>query len=406
MFPAGELLRNPNYRIYFVGLFISLTGTWAQSVALSWLVYRITGSSYSVGLIAFSSQIPAFLLSPFAGAIADRFERKKIFIIVQWAGMLQASLLTALIFSGIEKLWAILILSTLLGCVSAFEITTRHALAVDIVDRSNLQGAIALNSALMNITRIIGPALAGTVINAFGEKWCFLYNAISYLGILISLSQMTFRPSVISEKQTAVWKSVRDGFDYIAQNTRMVRILVAATVLSAISASYNVLLPVYSKKVLSGSSDLFALLTSVGAIGAVLGAVSIGNRVGVRRTLRSDLTRSFLWIGVSIFVFGLSKHWGISLCCAMLFGFNTIRSWPLMNNALQQAVDDQMRGRVMGTFNMTFLGATPIAGLAAGWIGDKIGARNVLIATAIVAMISGIFLFVQGRSKPTISSYS
>ncbi len=400
-----EVLKNPNYRLYFLGQFISLSGTWAQSVAVSWLVFRLTGSSYSVGLISFASQIPAFLLSPFAGVLADRFERRRIFVAVQWAGMIQAVLLAALVFAGIEKLWVILLLSVVLGCVNSFEITTRQSLAVDIVDREHLQGAIALNSALMNITRVLGPAMAGVLIQAVGEKWCFVFNAISYVAIMFSLYQMKFNPQTAFAKSQAVWSSIGDAFRYLSERPRMNRILLTACAQSAISACYAVLLPVFSRRVLSGSADVFAWLTSIGAMGAVLGALSIGRRPAVR-TIRKDVLTGFIWIGLSLIVFASSKWLPLSLACALLFGFHTIRAWPLMNHAVQEDVDDLMRGRVMGLFNMTFLGTTPLTSLSVGWISDRIGARPTLLSVGIAVAFAGATLLWFGRSRHSQAEFS
>ncbi len=400
-----EVLKNPNYRLYFLGQFISLSGTWAQSVAVSWLVFRLTGSSYSVGLIAFATQIPAFLLSPFAGVLADRLERRRIFVFVQWAGMIQAILLAALVFAGIDKLWVILLLSVALGCVNSFEITTRQSLAVDIVDREHLQGAIALNSALMNVTRVLGPAMAGVMIQAVGEKWCFVFNAISYVAIMFSLYRMEFRPQTTFAKSQAFWNSIGDAFRYLADRPRMNRILVTACAQSAISACYAVLLPVFSRRVLSGSADVFAWLTSVGAMGAVLGALSIGRRAAVS-TIRKDVLTGFIWIGLTLVAFATSKWLPLSLACALIFGFHTIRAWPLMNHAIQQDVDDVMRGRVMGLFNMTFLGTTPLTSLCVGWISDRFGARPTLLSVGISVAFTGVTLLWFGRTRQPQAEFS
>lgn len=403
--PISAVLKNSNYRLYFLGQFVSLTGTWAQAVALSWLVYRMTGSATSVGLISFASQIPAFLISPFAGAIADRWERRRIFIVVQWAGMIQATLLALLVFSSLQSLSAILVLAVVLGCINGFEITTRHSLAIDIVERPDLQGAIALNAVLMNGTRVVGPAIAGILIQSVGEKWCFLLNAISYAAIVLTLSRMHFRPQLRPERTAAVGRSILEGFGYVRNHPRMIRILTASAAMSALTAAYTVLLPVFSRKVLGGDADVYAWLNSVGAVGAVLGALSVGHRAPTRG-LRLQLALTLLWVGGVLSIFALSTHLVLSLGCALLFGYHTIRFWPLMNNALQQEVDDSMRGRVMAIFTMTFLGATPVASLLIGSLGDRLGSQPTLVATSGAALLGAITLLAPKLTRALVTRLS
>jgi MFS family permease len=409
--PYAIFLKNPVLRAYAAGQFISMTGSWAQSIALSWLAYRLTHSSATVGLVTFALQAPAFLLSPLAGTVADRTSKRRIFLLTQWIGILQSLLLATLLFIALPGgpaagqqtpdaetiLPWLLALSILQGLNNAFEITARHSLTAEIVavgtgERGRLSQAVAFNAMINNSTRVLGPALAGLLIRVSDERWCFLLNAGSYVANLLAFRAIPELGAPAPARVTKLLQSMADGFRYVGRRPRMVRILLAASGLSAISSTYSVLLPGFARQALGGGAEVFSWLTTAGAIGAIAGVGSVHSFESQRRSLRQEFLRGLLWVGCAIVVFAFSRSLPLSLGCALVIGFYTVRAWPLMNTAMQKMSDDSMRGRVMSFFMMTFLGTTPAASVLAGWVSDHLGSERILLATGLISLALPILL--------------
>lgn len=382
--PAGPLqvLKNSNYRVYFIGQLISMSGTWMQSIAQSWLVYRLSHSGTWLGVITFAVHMTAFVLSPVAGVVADQFDRRKILVATQVVAIAQALCLGALLLSGHVQLWHVVALAAVLGCVNAFDITTRQAFAVDMVGKADLTSAIVLNAVVINVSRVVGPAAAGFLIGVVGEGWCFLLNGLSTLPVLVGLLLMRIeRPNRAGAPRNSVVGNMAEGWAYALRHRVILRLLVISASVCFFGSPFVVLLPVFAKSVLGGDANTLAWLTGVMGLGAVLGALGVARRTNVTHIRRQIVRYTILW-GVGIAVLGASKSLALSLVTMFYIGYVMLSLFPTLNNAIQQLVHDGMRGRVMSLYTMSFLGTMPVGSLAIGWLSDKFGAPH-------VAMVSG-----------------
>ncbi len=353
---------------------------------MAWLVYRLTGSELLLGTVAFCSQIPAFLMSPVAGVVADKHDRRKLLMITQSLGAVEAFILAFLVLSNLIQPWHIVLTSVFIGIVNAFDMPTRQALVPQLVeDKAILPNAIALNSTQFNIARLIGPALAGVTVAAVGEGWCFLINGVSFACVLIALKMMHLEPPVIQTSSEKPISRLKAGAVY-AWNHEPIRALLQLMALtSLVSGSYTVLLPVIAKSTFHGSSVTYSLLSSGVAVGALFAAYSLARRRSV-----VGLTR---WIVQSALVFNLSLaalaftgNFYVSLPVLAFLGFGIMRHMGSTNTLIQTLVDDSMRGRVMSFYMMSFVGTMPIGSLAGGAISDAIGTEGSLLISATVGL--------------------
>ncbi len=388
------LFKNKNYRYYFTGQFITLSGNWMQSVAQAWLVYNITNSAFWLGAVSFANQIPAFLMSPYAGVIADRKNRRKIIIITETLSMLQSFVLAALVFAHAVQLWHIIVLTVMLGVVNAFEMVARHAFAVDIVGKNDLSHAIALHSVMMNGSRIIGPAFAGAILAATGEGACFLLCGLSCIPVIFWMSRMKNVGASQSHHGGSVLGHIQEGLSYAGKHGLIWKILLLSAFVCLVSTPYTSLLPVFAKNVLSGGANTLAWLTGMLGVGAVTGAFFFSQSKD-NATLKKHLIRDVLLWGCGLIAFGLSKHLLLSLVAMFMVGFYMMNLFPTMNNAIQHFVDDRMRGRVMGLYTMTFLGTMPFGCLIMGNLSDSYGAPVVVTGAGVLTFAMGAFLFVR-----------
>jgi MFS family permease len=396
---VGRVLRNSHYRLYMGGQTFALSGVWMRSVAVSWLVYRLTQSAFWLGVAGFCIQIPAFLFSPLAGAAADRFERRRILLLTQWIAMGLTLVLAAIAFAPNTPVGAVLVISVLLGVVNAFDITARHSISIDIVPRADLTGAIALNSMLMHGTRVVGPGLAGLLIGEVGEAWCLLACSFGYVATIYSLSVIRVRPTLSDAPREGVWESIAGGVRYVASEPYIVRVLAASTFFSFFSAAFSVLLPVFATEGLRGDASTFAWLMSSAAAGSVVGAIMLGIGKSQTSALKREILLHVAGYGVAIALFSRAPNLWLASTCAFVAGYHTMRIFPLLNNAVQQKVTDRMRGRVLALFTMTFLGAMPLGSLATGWISDWIGARDTLAWTGALTLVTAAALAVAGSRR-------
>lgn len=374
--PIQRAFKNPNYRLYFFGQILSLTGTWMQSMAQGWLVYRITGSATWLGAMHFCSQFPAFLVSPLAGVLADRLDRKKILIWVEWFAILQ-SLALAFVSVYFPNPWAIAVLSVALGLINAFDTITRHSLTIDIVGKDELRGAIALNTVLMNGSRIIGPAIAGIIVTFSGETWCFLINAFSFLAVLFSLYRMRIRTHVPSPTTQNISEQILSGIQYVRSQPFILKHIHASLFVSFVLTAPMALLPLFAGAVLKGDARTLSALSVWHGAGAICGAILAGLKPVARKDLRGSLLNSILMMGFGLLIFGVSESASISFFAMFIIGFYMMGLWPRLNASLQHAISDHgagdMRGRVMSLYSMTFSGANPIGALLCGWLADVLG---------------------------------
>ena len=386
-------LRHRNYRIFFAGQLISLTGTWMQSVAQAWLAYRLTHSAALLGIVGFAGQIPTLLFSPAGGVVADRFARRRVLILTQASSMVLAFALAALTFADAVSVPWILALAALGGVVNAFDIPTRQAFAIDMVGRDDLVNAIALNSSIFNGARVIGPAIAGLLVARIGEAWCFLANGVSYLAVLGSLLAMRIRAVAGAPRSTSVWTSVREGFVYVARARPVRALLLLLGLVSLTGMPYAVLMPVFAREVLGGDARELGLLMGASGVGALLGAIVLANRRSMRG-LGTFVAFCAGGMGVALVAFSFSRSFWISAALLVPVGFCMMSEMASSNTLIQSLIPDAMRGRVMSLYAMMFMGMAPVGALLAGSLAARIGAPATIAGGGIVCL-AGALVFAR-----------
>ncbi|HEV8290754.1 MAG TPA: MFS transporter [Tepidisphaeraceae bacterium] len=385
-------LRHRNYRLYFTGQGISLIGTWLTQVATSWLVYRLTGSTVLLGVVAFAGQIPLFVLSPFMGVLVDRWNRHRILIVTQTIAMLQSFALAYLALRKIITVHHIIVLNAIQGVVNSLDMPARQAFLVEIVEsRTDLPNAIALNSSMVNGARLIGPSIAGVLIAAVGEGICFLIDGISYIAVVIALLAMRVRRTQRTEASAGALSEMWNGVKYAFGFAPIRAILLLAAVVSLTGVSYSILMPVFATQILHGGPRLLGFLMAMSGVGALAGALFLAARrtvVGLGRVI----VIAGIVFGGALVVFAFSRVLWISMMAMVLMGFSMITFFASSNTVLQTVVDDHMRGRVMSFFGMAFMGMMPFGSLISGWLAARVGpAWTVAISGLAAAGACGVF---------------
>ena len=380
-------LRYRNYRLFFAGQCISLIGTWMQQIALSWLVYRLTHSVFLLGMVGFVSQFPTFLFAPFAGVLSDRLNRHHILIFTQSMSMLLAMTLAVLVLTGTIAVWHILLLTLFLGCVNALDIPTRQSFVIYMIDqREDLGNAIALNSAMFNGARFLGPSVAGLLIAAVGEGICFLLNGLSYLAVIAALLAMKLSPVHSESMKANMLHDFKEGLAYTfgSQPIRSILLLLALT--SFMGVPYAVLMPAFARDILHGGPHTLGFLMSATGAGALLGAVYLASRrsiIGLGKII--PITAGIF--GMGLIGFSLSRILWLSLLLMFIAGFGIMVQVASSNTLLQTIVDDNMRGRVMSFFAVSFMGMAPFGSLLAGSLAGMMGVANTLMMGGICCVI-------------------
>jgi MFS family permease len=388
-------LQYRNFRLFFMGQGISLIGTWMQQIAMSWLVYRMTGSAFLLGVVAFCSRIPAFFLSPFAGVLADRVRRRRLLMFTQTLAMLQAFILAALVLTGTIRIWHIISASLFLGLVNAFDIPTRHSFYIEMIEKKeDLANAIALNSSMFNGARLIGPAVAGALIALLGEGLCFLINAVSYLAVLWALAIMKLKPTEKVIRKNPVLHELREGFYYALGFTPIRVLLTMLALLSLAGMPYTVLMPVFAGKVLHGGVHTYGFLMTASGVGAFISAVFLASRKSVLGLGRIILIASVLF-GIALITFSLSHILWLSMVTLCIAGFAAITQVAACNTILQTITDDDKRGRVMSFYTMSFMGMAPFGNLLAGALAGHIGAPYTIMIGGISCLAGSLFFFLK-----------
>jgi MFS family permease len=387
---AMRALRHRNYRLFFAGQFISLTGTWMQSTAQSWLVYRLTESAALLGVVGFMSMIPVSLLSPLGGAVADRYDRRAICVGTQVSAMLLAFILAALTLTGHVSVYHVMILATLLGVVNAFDIPTRQAFVVDMVGRDDLINAIALNSSLINGARIVGPAMAGVIVGAVGEGWCFLINGVTYIAVIVGLLWMTIAAKERIRPAGSALANIIDGFRYVRRTPSIRAMLLLLGLLSVVGMPYAVLMPVFADRILHGGPKALGMLMGAAGLGALFGALVMATRRNVRG-LERWIPLAATGFGASLLFFSLSHFFWLSVALLVPAGFFVMIDLTSSNTLIQTIVPDHLRGRVMALYSMMFLGMAPFGALLSGGLAHAIGAPGTVALGGGICVVGAAF---------------
>lgn len=379
-------LRYRNYRLFFTGQAISLIGTWMQRVAMSWLVYRLTLSPFALGTVDFASQIATLLLGFFAGAIVDRVDLRRLLIWTQGLAMGQALVLSALTLAGKATFLAILACGALLGMINAFDMPARHAFVVRMVEnKEDLGNAIALNSSLFNLARLLGPAIAGIVIAAVGEGLCFLLNGLSYFSIILALKAMRISPAAEVQPQTPAFAGIRQGLSYAWHNRPIRDILILLSCLSLLGLPYVVMMPVFAREILKGGPRTLGFLMGATGAGALVGSMLLAVRKGTGGLEKIIPVVSGLF-SAAVVGFAFSPSAGASYVLVAIAGFGMISTLASCNTMLQTLVENAFRGRVMSLYTMALVGIAPFGSLIAGWLTGRMGVRLALALGGICCM--------------------
>ncbi|WP_207435456.1 MFS transporter [Sabulibacter ruber] len=391
-------LQYRNYRLFFIGQSISLIGTWMQQIAMSWLVYRLTDSVFLLGMVSFANQIPSFLLGPFAGVISDRFDRHRVLLLTQFLFLIEASTLATLVLTNTVTIYYILGLGVFAGIVNAFDMSARQSFVVQLVEkREDMGNAIALNSSMFNMARLVGPSVAGVIIAAVGEGMCFLLNAISYLAVLTSLLLMRVPKTERKTQDTEVLKSLGEGFRYAFGFSPIRDILILIATLSLFGMPFTVLMPAFARDVLHGNANTLGLLMGASGVGALLGALYLASRKTVVGLARVIVVASVLF-GIGLMAFAIAKTMLFAMVSIFVVGLGMILRMASSNTLIQTIVDEDKRGRVMSFYSMAFMGMAPIGSLLAGWLAERIGIMYTLLGCGFICLLS-IIPFVIGLPR-------
>jgi MFS family permease len=396
---ALRAFRHRNFRLFYAGQAISLIGTWIQQIALSWLVYRTTGSGFLLGLVTFCSQVPMLLFLPLAGLFSDRYDRRRLMVCAYLLAMMQAATLGLLTLTGAMQVWQILMLGFLYGTIMAFETPARQSLISQMVnDRDDLSNAIALNSVLMNSGRLIGPSIAGVLLVFISEGWCFLINSVSFIAIIASVLMMRLPARTRVKTSTSLRNELAVAAHY-AWHARPIRLFLALVALISLTASpYTVLMPIFARDVFGGDAHTLGFLVGSAGLGAVIGTAFLTTRPNV-----FDLSRLVPFTsaaaGIALMLVGVSKIYWVSLAFMACLGFGIIVTAASVNMMLQTLVEEDKRGRIISFYAMAFLGMAPIGGLMAGTLAGQLGAPATAMINGACCLLGTLALM---RSLPAV----
>jgi MFS family permease len=384
-------LKNRNYLLLFMGQGISAVGTWTQNIAMSWLLFRMTDSAWMLGIIAFLSQIPSFFLAPIAGVWVDRWSKRKVLLVTQLLSLLQAGVLTILTIKGAIASWELLILSFLLGCVNSLDLPARHAITPELIDgQEDKANAIALNSVMYNIARLVGPALAGILIPIIGEAMCFLLNAVSYLFAIITLVYIRPRIGKQDAKQSNFWKGFKEGYYYTFGQLPLRLIISFLAVISLMGMPYTVLLPVYVVQDLHLGADWLGFFMATSGLGSLFGAILLTGRDSFQG-LEKLLCVAGLLIGAGLCILFLVKLVYATFFSMFFIGLGLIFAIVGSNTLLQSMADDSLRARVMSFYTMAFMGIGPIGSLVAGAFAQRFGVSVTILVGGIACLLGSLY---------------
>lgn len=398
---ALRALRYYNFRLYFFGQAISLIGTWMQRIAVSWLVYNITHSAFMLGLVAFAGQIPILILSPYAGAYVDRHSRYRTLIVTQIASMLQAGLLALAVWLHYDSIVVIIILSVFLGIINAFDTPSRQSLMIVLVrEKDDLPNAIALNSSMVTLARLLGPAVAGILLSGYGEDICFLINFLSFIAVIVSLLFMKLKIPQRKKYEEHIIKGLQEGYNYLKHDAGLRSAILLMAVISLLVMPYSTLFPVYAQTVYKGNVTTFSWLNSIGGLGALAGAVYIATLKPGRNLLRIIAIASLL-LGISLILFSYITNFWLALFFVLTAEAGMLAQIAATNTYVQSHVEEKMRARVISYYVMAFQGMQPIGGLLVGSFAHIAGAQAAVLTEGIAGVVA-VVLFIPLLKKVRI----
>lgn len=398
MAAIARALRHRNYRLFATGQLISLAGTWMQQIAMSWLAYRLTGSMLMLGLISFCSLIPLLPLAPFGGLLADRFDKRLILIGTQVLLLIQALVLAALALSGTVQPWHLVTMSLLMGFINAVDLPTRQAFVVVMVnDRADLPNAIALNSTMYNLARLFGPALGGIVLGRYGEGFCFVLNAVSYLAVIVALLLM--RTQHQPRHHGTPLEAIRLALRYVRSEPSIARLILLIAALGFFMMPYSVLFPYFAKQVYGGDARTFGFLMTANGAGALAGVLTLAMRRNVGGLERS-IGIATLVAAVAMSVFALANEFWFGMAALATTGYCLFFLLSSSNTVIQSRVQDELRGRVMSLYAMAVAGIPPLGSLAVGWLAEHLNPHATLLGGAFASFAAGL-VFLRGNRAAT-----
>lgn len=382
-------LRYRNFKLFFYGQSVSLIGTWMQKTAVSWLVYRLTGSAVLLGVVGFVSLIPSLILSPYAGSFIDRHNRFRILVITQVVSMLQAGALAALVFFGYYNIPLIILLSLIQGVINAFDVTCRQSLMVEMVDdKSDLPNAIALNSTMTNFARIAGPAVAGIILSTLGEDICFFLNFFSYAPVLICLSMMRMHTPANPSKND-IWTELKEGFYYVSGNRNLSSLIIMLTISSLFVIPFNTLMPIFAKDLFNGTAKTFSWFESAAGAGSVISAVYLANLKKSKNLIKIMIAAGIVF-GSSIMFLSYSKQLPVALIFMTLTGVGMMAQTSVINTYIQTHAVPAMRARAISYYVMAYQGMVPIGSLLAGLLAGAIGPRKTVFIEGAIGLLATV----------------
>lgn len=392
-------LRHRNFQLFFTGQLVSLIGTWMQSTAQLWLVYRLTNSAALLGVFGFASQVPTLLLASLGGYLGDRYNRHRAVIWTQTAAMALAFVLAGLTLLGVIRVWQIVVIAFFAGIVNAFDVPIRQAFLVQMVGRQDLPNAIALNSSIFNGARVVGPAIAGFTIAWIGEGWCFFLNGMSFLAVIVALLMMRIEKVQPRAKAGSPMQNFIQGFRFAMGDRPMRSALLLVSLMSIFGLQYSVFLPIFANDILHGTARMLGLLMSFAGVGAVIGALHFAART-TYKGLVEWIAATSATCALGLIFFSQSRIFWLSAATLLVVGFSATSQLAATNTIVQDRVPDELRSRVMAVYATMFMGVQPIGALLAGGLAKRMGAPHALGIFGIICLFGSLLFTFRIAMRP------
>lgn len=381
-----------NYRLWFAGQLVSLVGSWMQTTAQGFLVFQLTNSPAYLGIVAFAAGVPSWLFMLFGGVVADRIPRRTLLMLTQSAMMLLAFILAGLTFAGIVQPWQIVVLAFGVGVANAFDAPARQSFVLEMVDREHLSNAIALNSTMFQMSTVVGPAVAGLLYALVGPAWCFMLNGLSYLAVIAALWFMQITPQPAKPAQKSTTEQLKEGLTYVVRHSLIRTLILIATFVSLFGLAFVTLLPAWAVDVLGGDAATNGLMQSARGMGALIGALMIAS-LGNFRWKGKLLTIGTFAFPLTLIVFAFIRSTPLALLALVVAGWGFMVLFNMLNTLVQGLVADDLRGRVMSIYTLTFFGGMPIGALWAGAVAEQFGEPPTVILGALISLAFALFVF-------------